>query len=88
MALDKNKLAENLKLAHILAFNAPTTIEGQQLLAENMSIAIYEYLIAAQVDTIVTGEANGGTNSSTAVGSTGPITSPVTVLGQGIGTLS
>jgi hypothetical protein len=87
MALDKNRLAENLKIGHILAYSAPTTEEAQKQLAENMSIAIYEYLIQADIRTDVIGEANGGINSSTPVGSPGTITKPAMVIGNGIGTL-
>jgi len=88
MALNKDTLAENLKLAHILAFNTiSSTEDGQRILAENMSIAIHQYLIQAEVKTIVEGDANGGVNASTVAPSPGPIVVPAKVIAQGEGYL-
>ena len=87
MALISQNLATQLQAAFAAAAVdiSPT---AEKTLANAIAAAIHSYIITAQVDTVDTGIAVGGVNSSTVVSGGGPIITPANVTGTGVGKLS
>ncbi len=85
--MDKKTVLENSILAAFAAAFVDQSPTADKTLANSLAMAIHTYLTQVKVDTVITGTALGGVNSATPLNA-GPIVTPATVTGTGVGKLS